>query len=449
MQRHHVSAGNFYVGPEQPLILEAYLGTCVGVALVDPEAGVGGLGHFLLPEPVSLESAFQKEKYASSGMPLLLNALYDAGAHREGLKATLAGGALVGPVDDLDLNLNIGGRTAEIAEGILRLEGIPIEKAETGGFFSCSVSLDMQTWACQIEPCGIESMASSRPASLPTPGDIDQALEQLKPVPQAALRIMRLIEEEEYDLRTLAGELRRDQVLSARTLRLANSVMFASRNRIESVDHALLYLGVNLLVKFIIAAALQDFFTQSGSGYSLCKGGLYHHAVGTAVISEKLAMLTAAAKPGLAYTAGLLHDIGKVVLDQFVAGASPLFYRRLIEDKTTDFTQAEQSLFGTTHCEVGHRLAKKWTFPDSLAEAIRRHHQPEQGDRYVELNHIVYVANLIMSRFHAGLELDRQDTGALASRLKAIGLLVNQLPQIVDAIPLSVFEPTPESAISR
>lgn len=447
MQRHHVSAGNFYVGPEQPLVLEAYLGTCVGVALVDPDAGVGGIGHFLLPEPVSLESSFQKEKYASSGMPLFLKALYDAGARREGLKATLAGGALVGPVADLDLNLNIGGRTAEVAEQILKLQGIAIDKAETGGFFSCSISLDMQTWACRIEPCGVEKIADPRPASLPTPEQIDRAVEQLQPVPQAALKIMRLIDEEEYDIRTLAGELRRDQVLSARTLRLANSVMFASPNRIESIDHALMYLGVNLLAKFVIAAAVEDFFTQSGSGYSLCKGGLYHHAVGTAVISEKLAKLTTAAKPGLAYTAGLLHDIGKVVLDQFVAGAAPLFYRRLIEDQTVDFTQAEQSLFGTTHSEAGYRLAKKWTFPDSLAEVIRHHHQPEQGGQNLELAHIVFVANVIMSGFHAGLEMEKQDTGALASRLKVIGLSAKQFPQIVDMIPLSVFEAAPESAI--
>ncbi|MGE5258429.1 MAG: HDOD domain-containing protein, partial [Hyphomicrobiales bacterium] len=435
MQHHHVNAGNFYVGPEQPLILEAYLGTCVGVALVDSDAGIGGIGHFLLPEPVSLESSFQKEKYASSGMPLFLKALYDAGGRRECLKATLAGGALVGPIDNLDLNLNIGGRTTEIAEQILRLEDIPIDKAETGGFFSCSISLDMQTWNCRIEPCGVEKMSGSCPTALPTPEQIDRAVEQLQPVPQAALKIMRLIDEEEYDIRTVAGELRKDQVLTARTLKLANSVMFASPNRIESIDHALMYLGVNLLAKFVIAAAVEDYFTQSGSGYSLCKGGLYHHAVGTAVISEKLAKLTTAAKPGLAYTAGLLHDIGKVVLDQFVAGAAPLFYRRLIEDQTEDFTQAEEVLFGTTHSEAGYRLAKKWTFPDSLAEAIRHHHQPEQGNRNGELTHIICVANRIMSRFHAGLQIEKQDTGALASRLKAIGLSVNQFAQIVDMIP--------------
>jgi putative nucleotidyltransferase with HDIG domain len=448
MQRHHVSAGNFHVGSKQPLILEAYLGSCVGLAMVDSAAGVGGLAHFLLPEPVSLESTFQPEKYAASGIPLFLQALYDAGARREDLRATMAGGALVGPVDDLDLNLNIGGRTAEIAERILRAEGIPIQQAETGGFFSCCISLDMQQWGCEIEPSGVDKMAPARSASLPSPEEIDRAVEQLKPVPQAALKIMRLIDEEEYDIRTLAGELRKDQVLCARTLKLANSVMFASRNPIESIDHALMYLGVNLLVKFVIAAAVEDFFAQSASGYSLCKGGLYHHAVGTAVVSEKLAKVTATAKPGLAYTAGLLHDIGKVVLDQFVAGAAPLFYRRLIEEKATDFIQAEQSLFGITHSEAGYRLARRWTFPDSLAEVIRHHHRPEQGDRNLELKHIVFLANLIMSRFHAGLELEKQDTGALAPRLEAIGLSVRQFPQIVDMIPLRVFEAEPASAIT-
>jgi len=448
MHRHHVSAGNFHVGRGQPMILEAYLGTCVGVAAVDSDAGVGGLAHFLLPEPVSRESNFQPGKYASSGMPLFLKALCDAGARREGMKATVAGGALVGPVDDLDLNLDIGGRTADVAERILKAEGIPIRKEETGGFFSCCVSLEMQGWQCRIEPSGIEKTAPPGPAALPGPEEIDRAVEQLKPVPQAALKIMRLIEEEEYDIRTLAEELRKDQVLCARTLKLANSVMFASRSPIESVDHALMYLGVNLLVKFVIAAAVEGFFAQSASGYSLCKGGLYHHAVGTAIVSEKLAQWTTAAKPGQAYTAGLLHDIGKVVLDQFVAGAAPLFYRQLIEEKASDFIQAEQSLFGTTHSEAGYRLAQKWALPDSLAEVIRHHHRPELGQRHPALDHIVFLANLIMSRFHAGLELEKQDTGALAPRLRAIGLSTGELPRIVDMIPLSVFEAAPAAAIT-
>jgi putative nucleotidyltransferase with HDIG domain len=448
MPHRHVSAGTYFVGPKQPLLLEAYLGTCVGVALIDAEAGVGGLAHFLLPEPTSQESACQPEKYASSGMPIFLSALYAAGAQRQRLKATMAGGALVGPLDELDLNLNIGGRTAETVEKILRAEGIPIDRAETGGVFSCCIQLDLRGGGCRIEPSGAERLKASPAPILPAEGEIERAAERLYPVPQAALKIMRLIDEEEYDIRALANELRQDQVLSARALKLANSVMFATPNRIESIDHALMYLGVNLLMKFVIAAAVEAFFAQTVSGYSLCKGGLYHHAVGAAVIAEKLARRTGAAKPGLAYAAGLLHDIGKVVLDQFVGAAYPLFYRQLIEARTSDFTQVEQELFGTTHAAVGLRLAKRWSFPDSLAEAIGCHHEPEQGRRYRQLNSLIFLANLLMSQFHAGLEIERQGTQALAPRLAAIGLSADQLLSIVDMIPMGVFEASPLAAIS-
>ncbi len=449
MQHHHVSAGSYFVGPKQPLLLEAYLGTCVGVAMVDADAGVGGLAHFLLPEPVSLQSAFQPEKYAASGMPVFLRALYAAGSKRDSLKATMAGGALVGPLDDLDLNLNIGGRTAETVETILKAEGIPINRAETGGVFSCCIRLDMQKWSCSIDPSGVERMEAPSTASLPSLEEIEQIAEGLQPVPQAALKIMRLMDEEEYDIRILAAELRKDQVLSARTLQLANSVMFSTRHRIESIDHALMHLGVNLVMKFVIAAAVDGFFSQSGMGYSLCKGGLYHHAVGVAVIAEKLARLTGAAKPGLAYAAGLLHDIGKVVLDQFVGAAYPLFYRKLIEEQTADFTQAEQALFNTTHPAVGFQLAQRWSFPDSLAEAIRCHHEPEEGSRHRGLDGLVFLANLLMSRFRAGLEIGRQATHTLAPRLAAIGLTPSQLPQIVDMIPMHVFEASPLAAITH
>ena len=449
MQHQHISAGSFHVGSAQSIILEAYLGTCVGVALFDPDARVGGMAHFLLPEPVSVNADWQPEKYAASGMPVFLEALYKAGARPGSLRATLAGGALVGPVDDMDLNLDIGGRTAEAAERILRAEGIHIDRIETGGFFSCCSQINLQDGACRIEPSGVAGMNAARPALLPAEGDIERAFDRLQPVPQAALKIMRLIDQEEYDTRLLASEVRHDQVLSARTLQLANSVMFATRNRIESIDHALMFLGVNLFMKFVVTAAVEAFYSQSESGYSLVRGGLYHHATGTGLVAERLARLTEAAKPGQAYTAGLLHDIGKVVLDQFVAGAAPLFYRRLIEEKTSDFTRAEQAVFGTTHTEVGHRLAQRWSFPDSLAAAIRWHHCPERSQTHAALSHIVFLANLIMSRFHSGLEIEAQDSGSLAARLQAVGLSLERLPAVVDSIPLAVFEPTPAAALTQ
>ncbi|MEE9497416.1 MAG: chemotaxis protein CheD, partial [Desulfobacterales bacterium] len=75
LQHHHVASGSYYVSRRKPLVLEAYLGTCVGVALYDEESGVGGLSHLLLPEPLSLAGSFQPEKYASTGFPIFLRAL--------------------------------------------------------------------------------------------------------------------------------------------------------------------------------------------------------------------------------------------------------------------------------------------------------------------------------------------------------------------------------------
>lgn len=439
MKHHHVSAGCFFIGHTQPLLLEAYLASCVGLAAFDPRTGTGGMAHFLLPEPTAAEGFLHPEKYASSGVPLFLRRLEEAGARRPSLRAVIAGGALVGPIEEIDLNLNIGGRTAEITERLLQEAGVAVERAETGGYLSSRLQLDMERWAWGIEPTGIEAPASDRPPRAPRPEEIALAIERLQPIPQAALKILRLIDEEEYDIRLLAAELRTDQVLSAQTLKVANSVMFANRTPIESIDHALMFLGVNLLAQFVIAAAIERTFSQPSAGYSLCRGGLYRHAVGTAAVCEQLARATQTIRPGLAYTAGLLHDIGKAVLDQFVAEAAPLFYRHLTETPAGDFLSAEQAVLATTHCEAGYELAARWSFPETLAETIRRHHQPDEAVRREELCQLVALGNLIFHRFHAGLQKDRPELSALAPRLQALGIAAERLPRVLDALPLSVF----------
>jgi len=444
--RYHVAAGSYYVDTQKPMILEAYLGTCVGVALYDPVAGVGGLIHLLLPEPMGIEGTFQPEKYASTGFPLFLQALTDAGASVENMKACIAGGALVGPIDDSDLELDIGGRTAERVMQFIAAEGIRVDKLETGGFFTCSLTLDMSTWEYRIEPAGFDRLSASADIKIPEPNEISQSAKDLKPIPQIALKVMRIINEGLYEIQSLTEEIRKDQVISARTLQLCNSVMFASRRKIESLDHALVMLGQHLLLKFVISASLNNFFNQTGMGYSLCKGGIYHHAVGTAVIAEKLAGLTGKVEPSLAYTAGLLHDIGKVVLDQFINSGFPLFYRQLNE-KGKNFLEVEKQVLGTDHSEVGANLALNWSFPESLVETIRHHHNPEDAQQHNELVHIVYLADLLMSRFHTGLELERLNTDALAARLETIGLSISRFPALVDHIPLKVLESSPEFAL--
>lgn len=444
--RYHVAAGSYRVDTQKPIILEAYLGTCVGVALYDPVAGVGGLIHLLLPEPATPDDTFQPEKYASTGFPPFVQALYDAGATAENVKACIAGGALVGPVNDTDFEMDIGGRTAEQVMQLIRAENIQVEKLETGGFFTCRLELDLNTGRFHIEPAGFDKLSADADVKIPKPLDISQSIKDLQPIPQVALKILRIINTDHYEIIKVSEEIRKDQVISARTLRLCNSVMFALRKKVESLDHALVMLGQHLFLKFVISASLNNFFKQIGSGYSLCKGGIYHHAIGTAVIAEKLAVLTGRADPALAYTAGLLHDIGKVALDQFIQSGFPLFYRELNQEEK-NFSEVEKQVLGTDHTEVGAELALKWSFPESLVETIRHHHRPENAAQHDALVHIVYLADLLMSRFNTGLELERLNTDTLASRLEAIGLTISKFPQLIDHIPIKVLESSPELAL--
>jgi putative nucleotidyltransferase with HDIG domain len=437
--RYHVAAGSRYCGKSQPLVLQAFLGTCVGVALYDRTSGVGGLIHLLLPEQVTPQSAFQPEKYASTGLPMLIEDLKAHGAIVENLRAAVAGGALVGPVSAQDLNLDIGGRTTELVKKILSQNGITIDKEETGGFFTCCLNLDMGTWETVIAPAGNEKLTETAEAVAFTREDIAKTIAGLRPIPQVALKILRIIGDEDYDISAVAGEVRQDQVISAKTLQLCNSAMFTRVKRVTSIDQALIRLGQTLFAKLVISASVDTFYDQSVQGYSLCRGGLYRHAIGTAVLAETLARFTAVISPDTAYAAGLLHDIGKVVLDQYIDSSYPLFYRQ-IQHSELDLLAIEDHIFHTNHAAVGCELAEKWLFPDSITQVITHHHFPENATTDRELVHIIYLADLLLSRFNTGVEVDRLDARGLAERLAVIGLSTDRLPEVIDAIPASVFE---------
>jgi putative nucleotidyltransferase with HDIG domain len=372
-------------------------------------------------------------------VPLFIDAVYNEGARKGALAACVAGGALLGPLSEADLDLDIGGRTTEMVEDALGREGIPIVEAETGGFCGRRMILDLKTWSTQIEPLGLSGSAVVTPKlKRPSSADLRGAMEGVRPIPQIALRIIRMIQDQAQSMTDVAREIRQDQVVSGRVIRLSNSAFFNMKVKPESIDRAVVMLGEKRFLRLAVSASLEGFFPEQGRGYSLCKGGLYKHALGAAVTAERLAKMTKCVSADVAYTAGLLHDIGKVVLDQFVAPALPLFYRRTQEDGT-GLIEVEHEVIGVSHAEVGGRLGEQWSFPAALIEAIRNHHEPEKATVNRELTHVVYLADLFMSRFAAGQELEQLNSDLLAQRLAEIGLSPKEFPGIVDTISRDVF----------
>ncbi len=431
----HIGSGQFKTGKAGKEIFQAYLATCLGVALYDGTTKTGGLIHILLPEPPGFSETEFPEKYASTGIPLLIGELIKLGANPEHLRAVIAGGALVGPVSRQDVDLDIGGRSAEIATSLLKSAGIQTIKSETGGFFTCTLELNMETGEASINPAWMDMCKSENSFAVPTMENIFNTIDHLSPIPQAALKILRMFHSPGYHINDITNELAKDQVLSGQTLKLCNSALFSGLLKIDSLKDAVMLLGENMLIKSIITAAVHNYYNQMGSsGYSLCKGGLFFHAVNVAVLSEKIAEKTGQSLPKLAYTAGLLHDIGKVVLDQYIADSSPLFFRKLGME-TENLISSEKKVFGITHSETGAVLAKKWHFSDALSEVIQFHHIPEKAKENKPLVFIIYLADLIMEKFNAGFDLEKMQTQSLAAALDHLGLKMSDLPGLVDLIP--------------
>jgi len=419
--------------------LEALLGSCVGVTFCDRQAGLGGLIHLLLPEPATVESDWLPESYASTALPRFIQALLEAGAKKNQLEACVAGGALIAPLSSRDVELDIGGRTAEVVGRILDRENIPVIRSETGGYFSWRLTLDPQTWRTTIEPIlPLEEEASPWPEK-PAPEVIDRAILRTRPVPQIALKILRMIEDDDYRLDQVARQVRQEQVISARAINLCNSPMLGLSQPVDSIDRALVLLGEKRLLQVVLSASMDIFLTGHG-GYSLCRGGLFQHALGAALAAEELARLTGAVSPETAYTAGLLHDIGKTALDQFIGPRHPLFYR-LTRERGLSLVEVERNVLGVDHAAVGGRLAQVWALPENLVDTITHHHQPEQSTVNPSLTSLTYLTDVIISSFQVGLELGNAHGGQLMDSLKVLGIKAGSFQAVIERIWGRVFNP--------
>lgn len=440
MKAHTVNSGTYCISTRKPEVLNALLGSCVGVTLCDSKAGVGGLIHLLLPEPPSMDLSWNPEVSAVTGIPVFIDALCAQGAKKERLEACIAGGALIDPVTKADLALDLGGRTAEMAHRILQNQKIPVRKSEIGGYFSCCLSLNLSTWETTIDPVVIPPMQSLMEKTFkpPTPRQLDCVIETLMPIPQAALKVVRMINNANYTFRELTREVIQEQVISARIIRMCNSVVLSPKMKVNSIEQALLRIGEKNLLLLALSFSLEDFISRGHQGYSLCKGGIFHHSFWTATISGKLAEISGRAAPDLAYTAGLLHDIGKVVLDQYMFDAYPLFYRQL-QSENNDLIAAEKNLFGITHTEAGQRLASAWEMPEFISDTILHHHDPVRAAHNSEIVHIVYIADLLSSRFMPGHELEKMDTTHLRSSLNAIGCHPKDFSVLLTGTPLAAI----------
>ncbi len=219
-------------------------------------------------------------------------------------------------------------------------------------------------------------------------------IEEMPAWPVALQNVIRLTEDPESDIKDLEREILKDQSLTTRVLKLSNSLHYGYPSKISTVSQAVVLLGFNTIKNIVWASTVNTMYIKNLESYGLKKEDLWKQSQSGAIIARYLAKKIKYKKVEEAYIAGLLRDIGKVILDYHLKEDYQEILNE-IEKENISFLQGEEAVLGFNHAEVGQRIAAKWNLPQGLREAIAYHHRPEEALEYKELVSIVHVADAI------------------------------------------------------
>jgi putative nucleotidyltransferase with HDIG domain len=197
----------------------------------------------------------------------------------------------------------------------------------------------------------------------------------VKPFPRVAQQALALLDDPMVSSAKLSSVVSLDAGVTAAVLKAANSAAYARSRQVDDLKQALALLGNAKFRELIFASASAPFLAASQPGYHLAPGSLWRHSVATSVLAEQLAsQAKLELRSGLLFTAGLLHDLGKSVLSQFVEREAAEITRLVQAGQT--FLEAERQVLGVHHAELGAQVAERWNFSRELVELIRFHHEP-------------------------------------------------------------------------
>jgi putative nucleotidyltransferase with HDIG domain len=274
--------------------------------------------------------------------------------------------------------------------------------------------------------------AEDTAVSLPklTLEEVVEKTPDLPALPAATLAVMRESQSATATAHTVARYLSQDQALTSRVLRLANSAFYGMQRRIASPDEAVVILGMRAVRNLAMIASTYHWMDKPLKGYSLEPHEFWEHSLSVAVASQVVAQNVAPSSTDLAFTCGLLHDLGKVALSAWLENRA-VTLSAIAAKLDLSLEQAEQRVLGFDHQQVGGRLAERWNLPTPIVEAISFHHCPSERVTESSIIDVVHVADYLASTTevttHGGAGLRYVlDEGALA-RLKISGIDIETL----------------------
>lgn len=222
---------------------------------------------------------------------------------------------------------------------------------------------------------------------------------QLPTVPSVVQELIASFDKDDIDVSSLASKVSKDQVISAKVLRLANSAHFGSPRQISSVEDAVIVLGFDKLRTLVIASGIAGMAIPIPAFDKLHYWRYNLNVANTAKLLAKMARQNAE----IAFTSGLLHSIGQLLI-HIAAPADAAAIEKLVANGASR-TASEMNTFGFSHSDVGAELARRWNFPTIIQDAIKHHHDPLY-EPFLPLAALVNLAEFIISRLEQGMEVE-------------------------------------------
>jgi len=262
-----------------------------------------------------------------------------------------------------------------------------------------------------------------------------QTVKDLPPMPQTVLRAREIMADPKSGFKELAELFEADQAIAAKILKLANSPYYGLREKVSSIQRASVVLGHKTLGELITMGGISTLMGDRLEGYALDAGDLWKHclavAFGSRIIAEKIETELA----NDAFTSGLLHDSGKLILDSYVAERWK-FFEEFMADGQHTFLDAEKEVLELSHPEIASEVCKAWHIPKPLTIAIRFHHNPSQSQGS-KLAYIVHVADAVALMTGLGLGIDGTRYQMEDKAMEFLGLKEEDLSDIVGSVLVS------------
>jgi putative nucleotidyltransferase with HDIG domain len=227
----------------------------------------------------------------------------------------------------------------------------------------------------------------------------------LKPIPHVVNKIMAITRDPDSSMAQLSQVISYDVMATANLLKAANSAYYGCAKKFDSIHQAIVFLGMDEVVDLVLLTSSAENLKRQQKGYGLAAGDLWRYSVASALLARKLATTKSMDNVHLIFTAALLKDIGKVVLEQYVADGYDKI-KAMVSNGNCSFREAEKAVLGIDHAELGALVARVWQFSPRMIDIIGNHHWPAQAILAKTETAIVHASDVlcVMMGVNGGLD---------------------------------------------